>query len=84
MSPVPPSPCGPSAVDGVMAGVLSKIVDESIAAGVTLPPETELAARFEVSQLAVREAIKTMSEWRAIHKSTSCEQLPNTEQGAPE
>jgi len=61
MSSAPSSPSGPSAVDNVMVGVLSKIVDEPTEAGVTLPPEAELAARFEVSRLTVREAMKTMS-----------------------
>jgi len=61
MSPVAPSSFRPSAVDIVIVGVLSTIVDEPFEAGITLPPEAELAARFEVSRLTVREAMKTMS-----------------------
>jgi GntR family transcriptional repressor for pyruvate dehydrogenase complex len=56
------TPASPnSAVDAVVVGVLSAIVDDALDAGASLPSEAELASRFNVSRLTLREAMKTLS-----------------------
>ena len=56
------TPASPnSAVDAVVVGVLSAIIDDALDAGASLPSEAELASRFNVSRLTLREAMKTLS-----------------------
>jgi GntR family transcriptional repressor for pyruvate dehydrogenase complex len=50
-----------SAVDNVIASVLTIIVDNRLDDGATIPAEGELADRFTVSRLTVREAMKVLT-----------------------
>ena len=61
MSELSTSRSSTSAVDAVVVGVLSAIVDDALDAGSALPSEAELASRFNVSRLTLREAMKTLS-----------------------
>ena len=60
MSGVAPGARRASAVDAVVEGVLTSIVRDSVGAGGAIPAEPELAERFDVSRLTVREAMKTL------------------------
>lgn len=47
--------------------LLQLILDETFPAGDALPSESELATRFGVSRLTVREAIRSLASTRVIH-----------------
>lgn len=46
--------------------LLQLILDDTFPAGDTLPSESELATRFGVSRLTVREAIRSLASTRVI------------------
>jgi len=50
-----------SAVDAVVDGLMTSIVEDGIVADSVLPPERELAERFAVSRLTIREAMKALT-----------------------
>lgn len=52
--------------DTVADGLLQLIVDGAFPPGSTLPSEAELAQRFEVSRLTVREAIRSLASTNVI------------------
>jgi DNA-binding FadR family transcriptional regulator len=52
--------------DGVADQLLQLVIDGTFPPGGTLPSEAELAARFEVSRLTVREAIRSLMSTRVI------------------
>lgn len=52
--------------DAVAEGLLALVVDGTFGVGEALPSEAELAARFEVSRLTVREAIRSLASTRVI------------------
>jgi DNA-binding FadR family transcriptional regulator len=53
--------------EGVADDLLRLVLDGTYPAGSTLPSEAELAARFQVSRLTVREAIRSLTSTRVIH-----------------
>jgi DNA-binding FadR family transcriptional regulator len=52
--------------DGVADQLLQLVVDGTFPPGGTLPSEADLAARFQVSRLTVREAIRSLMSTRVI------------------
>ena len=54
-------------VDAVAEQLLKLILDATFLVGGALPSESELATRFGVSRLTVREAIRSLASTRVIH-----------------
>ena len=52
--------------ESVADDLLQLVVDGMYPPGATLPSEAELAERFHVSRLTVREAIRTLTSTRVI------------------
>lgn len=71
-------------VDAVAEQLLELILDGIFPAGHALPSESELATRFGVSRLTVREAIRSLVSTRVIHVQQGRSSLINpTSQWSP-